>query len=153
MDALLDDFTAHINAVHPAIRFTREEEEDGRLAVLDAQISRREDSLTFSVYRKPTHMDQYLQFCSNQPLQHKLGVIRTLAHRCATICRDRESRTQETQHLKKVLSVSGYTKKAWKVATGSRPRTCSSDPVSSGSPSKGSVVISHTCMWARFPTR
>ncbi len=73
MDALLDDFTAHINAVHPAIRFTREEEEDGRLAVLDAQISRWEDSLTFSVYRKPTHMDQYFQFCSNQPLQHKLG--------------------------------------------------------------------------------
>ena len=65
MDALLDDLTAHINVVHPAIRFTREEEEDGSLAVLDAQISRREDMLTFSVYRKPTHTDQYLQFCSN----------------------------------------------------------------------------------------
>ncbi len=31
-----------------------------------------------------------------QPLEHKLGVIRTLAHRCATICKDRESRMQET---------------------------------------------------------
>ncbi len=97
--------------------------------------------MTFLVYRKPTHTDQYLQLCSNQPLQHKLGVIRTLAHQCATICKDRESRTQETQHLKEVLGVSGYTKKAWKVATGSRPRTRSSDPVSSGSASKGSVVI------------
>ncbi len=94
MDALLDDFTAHMNAVHPAIRFTSEE--DGRLAVLDAQISMREDRLTFSVYHKPTHTDQYLQFCSNQPQQHKLGVIRALAHRCAPICKDRESRTQET---------------------------------------------------------
>ncbi len=139
MDAFLNDFTAHINVVHPAIRFKKEE--DGRLAVLDTQMSRREDRLTFSVYRKPTHTDQYLQFCSSQPLRHKLGVIRMLAHWCATICKDRESWTQETQHLKKVLSVSGYTKKAWKVATGSRPRTRSSAPVSSGSASKGSVVI------------
>ncbi len=60
MDAPLDAFTAHINVIHPAIRFTREEEEDGRLAVLDAQISRREDRLTFLVYREPTHTDQYL---------------------------------------------------------------------------------------------
>ncbi len=64
-----------------------------------------------------------------------------LAHQCATICKDRESRTQEPQHLKEVLSVSGYTKKAWKVATGSHPRTRSSDPVSSGSTSKGTAVI------------
>ncbi len=104
MDELLGDFTAHINAVHPAIRFMREEEEDGRLAVLDARISREDRSLTFSVYRKPTHTDQYLQFYSNQPLQHKLGVIKMLAHRCATICKDRESRTQETRHVKKVLT-------------------------------------------------
>ena len=47
---------------------------------------------------------------------------------------------QETRHLKKVPSVSGYSKKAWKVATGSRPGTRSSDPVSSGSTKKGSVI-------------
>ncbi len=90
------------------------------------------------INQKPSNL---LQFCSNQPLQHKLGVIRTLVHRCATICKDRESRTQETQNLKEVLSVSGYTKKPWKVASGSCPRTCSSDPVSSGFDIKGSVVI------------
>ncbi len=64
-----------------------------------------------------------------------------MAHRCATICKDRESRTQETRHLKKVLSVSRYTKKAWKMATGSHLRIRSSKPVSSGSARKGSVVI------------
>ncbi len=67
MDELLEDFTAHINAIHPAIRFTREEEEAGVIAVLDAKIMRKEDrSLSFSVYRKPTHTDHYLQFGSNQ---------------------------------------------------------------------------------------
>ncbi len=58
MDVILE-FTADINAVHPAIRFTREEEQDGKLAVLDAPISRREDRL-------PTHTDQYPQACSNR---------------------------------------------------------------------------------------
>ncbi len=38
MDELLERFTAHINAIHLAIRFTREEEEAGVIAVLDAII-------------------------------------------------------------------------------------------------------------------
>ncbi len=108
MDELLEDFTAHINAIHPAIRFTREEEEAGVIAVLDAKITRKEDRLLlFSVYRKPTHTDHYLQFGSNHLLQHKLGVIRTLVHRSSTICSNRDEQALEIQHLKRVLSEKG----------------------------------------------
>ena len=84
-DELIDDFTEHINSVHPAIKFTREEEsEDGTLPMLDTKTTRNPSGkLSFTVYRKPTHTDQYLQFNSNQPLQHKLGVIRTLSHPCS----------------------------------------------------------------------
>ncbi len=57
MDALLEDFTNHINSIHPAIKFTREEETEKSLAVLDAKITRDDlGQLSFSVYRKPhTH--------------------------------------------------------------------------------------------------
>ena len=124
-DELLDEFTDHINSIHPAIKFTREVEEDFNIAMLDANIKRDPAAghLTFSVFRKATHTDQYLQFSSNQPLQHKLGVIRTLYHRCKTICSTEEARTKEVEHLKKVLSISGYTKSSWLAATHSKEST------------------------------
>ena len=73
-----EDFTTHLNSIHSKIKFTTEDEEEGKLPMLDALITRRDDgSLSFSVYRKSTHTDQYLQFSSHQPMEHKLGVIRT----------------------------------------------------------------------------
>ena len=95
-DSLLEDFTSHINSIHPAIQFTREDEHNLSIAMLDARIHRSiSGKLNFSVYRKPTHTDQYLNFTSNQPLQHKLGVIRTLHHRCKTICSTEEAKLNE----------------------------------------------------------
>ena len=89
--------------------------------MLDALTTRdNEGKLSFTVYRKPTHTDQYLQFSSNQPLNHKLGVIRTLHHRCQTLCSSEEAKLQELEHLKRVLSASGYTRSAWNTATAQR---------------------------------
>ena len=123
-DSLLEDFTAHINSIHPAIQFTREDEQNLSIAMLDARIHRSiSGKLNFSVYRKPTHTDQYLNFTSNQPLQHKLGVIRTLHHRCKMICSTEEAKLNEIEHLKKVLSYSGYTKSAWHTATHPKERS------------------------------
>ncbi len=125
-DSLIEDFTTHLNAQHPAIKFTREEEaEDGTLPMLDA-LTKREPSgrMSFTVYRKPTHTDQYLQFDSNQPLQHKLGVVRTLYHRAQCLISNEEDKLKEIDHLQKVLSISGYTRSAWVTATRPcRPRT------------------------------
>ena len=42
---------------------------------------RDDDSLSVSVYRKPTQTDQYLNFESHHPLELKLSVARTLLHR------------------------------------------------------------------------
>ena len=82
--------------------------------MLDLLITRQEDeSLSFSVYRKPTHTDQYLSFESHQPLEHKLGVIRTLTHRANIICSTNDAKHHEIQHIKKVLSISGYPRWAW----------------------------------------
>ena len=136
-DSLLEDFTAHINSIHPAIQFTREEECDGTITMLDADIRRSPTGqLSFSVLHKHSHTDQYLQFSSNQPLQHKLGIIRTLHHRCNTICSSEEAKLREIDHLKKVLSVSGYTKSAWVTATKTQSAYCPPAPPGTGAASQ-----------------
>ena len=112
--AHIEPFTQHLNAQHTSIQWTSELEADGKLPMLDTLTTRMSDgSLKFSVYRKPTHNDQYLQFQSHQPMEHKMGVIRTLTHRADTIISDPQDKEQEIKHLKKVLSVAGYSKWAW----------------------------------------
>jgi regulator of replication initiation timing len=108
--------------------------------MLDTLISRKPDGgIKFQVYRKPTHTDQYLQFESHQPMEHKLGVIRTLKHRANTIVSEEEDLKTELQHVKKVLSVSGYTKWTWQ-APGSRKKTPHPSSDNSTKP-KGHVTL------------
>ena len=54
-------FLQHINSVDPAIRFTVEDnKEDGSIPFLDTIVKPEVDgSLSITVYRKPTHTDQY----------------------------------------------------------------------------------------------
>ncbi|CAH1242806.1 Hypp6981 [Branchiostoma lanceolatum] len=112
--SLIEPFHRHLNSIHPNIKFTKELEENGSLPMLDVLMSRKEDGwLKFSVFRKSTHTDQYLQFDSHQPMEHKMGVIRTLRHRADHIITEDEDRAIEYEHLRTVLSVAGYTKWAW----------------------------------------
>ena len=102
-------FTEHINNINPAIKFTIEREKEGKIAMLDTLVHRQENgTLITTVYRKPTHTDQYLAFDSHHPLQHKLGVTRTLMHRAKTVVTHEKDREVETKHLKDALKTCGY---------------------------------------------
>ena len=83
-------FLQHINSVDPAIRFTVEDnKEDGFIPFLDTIVKpEAHGSRSITVYRKPTHKDQYLQWDSHHHLSAKFSVIQTLSHRlppCAVI--------------------------------------------------------------------
>ena len=71
----VDRFLHHLNSQQPTIRFTMETEKESKIAFLDASVSREPDGrLTTSVYRKPTHTDQYLTYDSHHP-QSKNAVL------------------------------------------------------------------------------
>ena len=64
----VDNFSQHLNSQQPSNRFTMETENNSKIAFLDTSVCREPDGcLTSSVYRKPTHTDQYLAYDSHHP--------------------------------------------------------------------------------------
>jgi hypothetical protein len=61
-----------------------------------------------SVYRKPTDTDQYLNFQSNHPLQHKRSVVHTLFHRAKVLSSSSSRERTERKHVKSALRNNGY---------------------------------------------
>ena len=105
-------FLDHINDRDPAIKFTVEgNQENGTIPFLDALVKTEADnSLSISVYRKPTHTDQYLQWDSHHNLAAKDSVISTLTQRAKTVCTGPDLFNKEIQHLREVLTKCKYPK-------------------------------------------
>ena len=106
------DFPKHINSVYPAMQFTVEtNKEDGATPFLDTIIKPEADgNMSITVYKKPTHMEQYLQWDSHHHLSAIFSVISTLIHRAKTVCSNPELLHKEMDHLRKALTQCKYPK-------------------------------------------
>ena len=79
--------------------------------ILDSIVKPEADgNLSITVYRKPTHTDQYLQWDSQHHLPAKFSVIHTLTHRAQTVCINPELLCKEKAHLRKALTQCKYPK-------------------------------------------
>ena len=74
----IDDFHEHLNRQNADIQFTKEIEENGKIPFLDCLVTRNNNKLQTTVYRKPTHTDRLLDQSSYNPTSHKATTIRTL---------------------------------------------------------------------------
>ncbi|XP_067660246.1 uncharacterized protein [Haliotis asinina] len=93
----------HLNQQHPRVQFTFETETNGQLPFLDVLVTRSPDNkIETSVYRKPTHSDQYIHFDSNHPLKTKTGIISTLTRRAINLSSNNPS--AEIEHLSHVFT-------------------------------------------------
>ena len=117
-----DYFFEHFNLINPSIQFTKEIESNCQLPFLDVLVLRDSSGyLNTSVYRKPTHTNQYLNFGSNHPLPTHIGVARTLFDRASNIVKDQDQLQKEKQHIKTSLKHCGY--KSWAFNRAIRPRS------------------------------
>ena len=98
-------FLEHINKVDPHIHFTTDDARtDVSILFLDTIVMAQPDgSLLTSVYGKPTHSDQYLQWNSHHHLSAKFSVINTLKHRAKTVCSNEHLLKDEEDHLNEAL--------------------------------------------------
>ena len=105
-------FLQHINIVDPAIMYIVEDnKEDGSIPFLDTIVKPETDgTLSITVYTKPTHTDQYLQWDSHHHISAKFSVIHTLSHRAKTVCSKPELLQQEKDHLRKAVTKCKYPK-------------------------------------------
>ena len=59
------DFHEHLNRQNPHIQFTKKIEENGKIPFLDCLVSRDENKLRATIYRKPTHTDRLLDHANH----------------------------------------------------------------------------------------
>ena len=81
----------YLNSLGPHIKFTIEQPNfEGTIPFLDTFPKPKGESISVSVYRKPTHTDRYLDFNSSHPISAKRAVVRALMDRDENVCSDPE---------------------------------------------------------------
>lgn len=68
-----------------SIKFTIEQEKDGKLPFLDLLIQRAGETLEFDIYRKPTSTTNYIKRSSFDPWSHKLAAFRSMIFRLLNV--------------------------------------------------------------------
>ena len=107
-----EEFFNHINSIEEGIQFTAENTRaDGSVPFLDTLVTPQADgSLLTTVYRKPTHTNQYLQWDSYHAISAKYNVISTLFHRAKEVCSTKQQLDEEHEPQQKVLTTWKYSR-------------------------------------------
>ena len=106
----IDDFHEHFNRQNADIQFTKEIEENGKIPFLDCLVTRDNNGLRTTIYRKPTHTDRLLVQSSYNPTFHKVSTLRILTRRAQLVCDSPDRPQNETDYLNNVFSKNNYNK-------------------------------------------
>ena len=93
---------------HPNIKFTSEFEKNDSFSFLDVKITRRNNQLVTSVFRKATCGGVFTNFKSFMPVAYKFGLVYTLLHRSFSICSSYEKFHEEIVLLKDIFKENEY---------------------------------------------
>ena len=99
----LKDFVNYMNTKHPNIKFASEFEENDSLSFLDVKITRRNNQLVTSVFRKATFSSAFTNFKSFMLVGYKFGLVYTLLHCSFSLCYSHEKFHEEIVLLKDIF--------------------------------------------------
>ena len=107
-----EEFHKHLNSISPSIMFTLEREQNQSLAFLDVKVTRNKDNtISLTIYKKPTHTDRYLQFDSHHPKHHKFAVAKTLHNRINTHVTNNDDKATLHKQIQHTLTLNGFPRK------------------------------------------
>nr|XP_023023996.1 uncharacterized protein LOC111512130 [Leptinotarsa decemlineata] len=119
----LNRFVTYLNNIHPRIQFTTEREENRQLPFLDLLITRKPTgNLGYTVYRKCTHTNRYLQAASHHHPTQLQSVANTLIYRSFRLT-EPTNRATELRETTKALRQNGYGPKIIQKAIDRQRRT------------------------------
>ena len=96
----LKDFVNYMNTKHLNIKFTSEFEQNDFFSFLDVKITRSNNQLIPSVFRKATFSVVFTNFKSFMPVTYKFGLVHTLLHRSFSICSSYEKISRRNSVIK-----------------------------------------------------
>ena len=105
----IEDFHEHLNRQNVDIQFTKEIEDNGKIPFLDCLVTRDNNKLKTTIYRKPTHTHRLLDQSSYNPTSHKATTIRTLTRRAQLVCDSPDSLQDETSKTRLVRTITTRT--------------------------------------------
>ena len=105
----IDDFHEHPNGQNADIQFTKEIEENGKIPFLDYLIVTRDNNeLRTTIYRKLTHTDGLFDQSSYNPTSHKATTILTLTRCAQLVCDSPDGLTDEIKYLDNIFNKNNY---------------------------------------------
>ncbi|VDN17898.1 unnamed protein product [Dibothriocephalus latus] len=108
--SMLQNFHKLLNGIFPDIQFTREEEKEQRLPLLDVLVKiTPKGEIETTVYRKATNTTQ-LSFQSNYPVVHKRSCVKTLFKRIHIHCNMPEEKVREARYPRDQFMRNSYLK-------------------------------------------
>jgi hypothetical protein len=103
-----DSTLAHLNSVHPAIKFTKEEEADNSISFLDTRLTRVEGKINIDIFRKPTDAPLCIPNNSHHHFRHKHAAFESSLYRMWRLPLNDTSRDIELRYLREVAIINGY---------------------------------------------
>ena len=104
----LQPFVDYMNKQHRCIKFTSETEQNNTFSFLNINITRQNNQLKTSVYRKPTFSGVFTHYESYIDQSYKKSLIFTLLFRCYSLCSDYTLFHLEVEKLREILKKNSY---------------------------------------------